>query len=90
MKMKVLSVFDSAAQAFGRPAFVAAIGSAIRSFTDEVNRVDADNQMNQHPSDFTLYELGEFDDEHGRFTMLDTPRVLARAQDVKILRPEEC
>lgn len=84
MKQDIVSVFDSAAGAFGRPIFVPAIGLAMRSFTQEVNAVREDNQMNKHPSDFVLYRLGEFDDSTGAISGLDRPEVLARAVDVYV------
>lgn len=83
MKLKVVAVYDRAADAFGVPNFVAAIGSAIRGFTDEVNRAAQDNALHNHPEDFDIYELGEYDDSVGRFDLLDDKRLIARAQDLK-------
>lgn len=82
-KLCVVGVFDSAVQAFGRPIFCPAIGAAVRSFTDEVNRAAPDNQMHQHPDDFVLWELAQFDEENGVFLQLDK-RILARGKDVKV------
>lgn len=65
MKMTIVSVFDSAIGSFGRPVFVAAIGQAVRSFTDEVNRGEGD--ISKHPEDFQLYKLGYFHDDSGQF-----------------------
>lgn len=76
MKQVVIAIKDRAADAFGRPAFVPSVGVAIRSFTDEVNRADPDNQMNSHPDDFDLFELGMYDDSTGVVEMLDSPRLL--------------
>jgi len=67
MKYVVLSVYDRAAASYGRPVFALSLGAAIRSFQDEINRVDANNEMNRHPKDFDLYELGSFDDQTGEF-----------------------
>lgn len=83
MKLKMVAIYDSAAQAFARPFFVPAIGSALRSFRDEVNRPAEDNAVNSHPSDFELFELGEYDDGTGKFDCPDVPRSLARAIDLK-------
>ena len=71
MKMVICSIRDSAADAYGRPFFLPSVGVAIRSFTDEVDRPSEDNQIYQHPEDFDLFELGEFDDTTGRFVLLD-------------------
>lgn len=80
----VCAVFDSAVQSFGQPFFVPAVGSAVRSFSDEVNRDDAQNQLNRHSDDFVLWQLAEFDEDNGIFIQnADVKRVLARAKDLK-------
>ena len=81
MNLFVVSVKDRAASVFNRPFFVPHRNVAIRDFTDEVNRVAADNQLNKHPDDFDLYLLGEFNDNTGEFS-ISTPQVLVRAKDV--------
>lgn len=80
MKQIVCSVFDSAAQVFGRPFFVVAKGQAVRSFTDEVQRQAPDNELARHPEDFTLYAVAEFDDAYGSFNAFQ-PEVLIRGKD---------
>ncbi len=80
----IVSVRDSAAEAFGRPMYLQSLGVAIRSFTDEVNRDDKDNQLFNHPDDFDLYELGVFDDSIGKYELRDNPSVIVRGKDVKI------
>lgn len=83
MKRFVLSVRDRAADTFGQPFFVASIGQGIRSFTDEVNRQAADNVLANHPEDFDLYVLAEFDDASGVFTNEERPRQVAIGKDVR-------
>lgn len=78
----ILSVKDTAAQAFGRPMFLPTAAVGIRSFRDEVNRLDSGNDMNKHPDDFELYELGFYDDSTG-IIEVSTPRIIARAKDLK-------
>lgn len=83
MKRIVVAVFDSAVQAYNQPAFVPAIGAALRSFIDEVNRADPNNALNQHPEDFELVYLSDYDDEAGAFVVDDKGvRVIARGKDV--------
>ncbi len=84
MKLVLCSVKDRAADAFGRPMFVPSVGVAIRSFSDEVNRKDAENQLYNHPDDFDLYELGEFDDNTGLFALHEQPKLLSLGKQVKI------
>lgn len=83
MNQVIVSVKDTAAQAFGRPVFVPSVGVAIRSFSDEVNRKDSTEDVAKHPDDFELYELGSFDDGEGVITVLPQPRLIARAKDLK-------
>lgn len=69
MKKMLMSVFDSQMRSFVNPFFIPTVPAAVRSFTDEVNRADANNMMYQHPEDFSLWKLGELDDETGEFVV---------------------
>lgn len=82
MKRMVFAVRDRAADTFGAPFCEVARGRAIRAFSDEINRVHTENQLYQHPEDFDLYELGEFDDSTGVF-ITGTPKQLAVGKDLK-------
>jgi len=83
MKLTLCTVKDRAADAYGRPMFVPSTGIAIRSFSDEINRASEDNQMYNHSDDFDLYELGEFDDNTGLFSLHDQPKLLTLGKQVK-------
>lgn len=83
MILQIICVRDRAVDAFGQPNFVLSIGGATRSFTDEVNRADTNNSMYKHPDDFELYHLGSYDDGPAAFDLLDKPRLLMVAKDVK-------
>lgn len=80
-----VAVFDTAVGAFNRPFFVQALPVAVRSFTDEVNRAEKDNPMYQHPSDYQLWYVGNYDEETGTFGYSDGDgkRMVCRAQDVR-------
>ena len=84
MKLNLCSVKDRAADAFGRPMFVASPGVAIRSFSDEINRQAEDNQLYNHPDDVDLYEFGVFDDNSGAFEIFESPKLLSLGKQVKI------
>ena len=76
------SVRDAKSESFGRPFFLVSVGSAIRSFDDEVNREAADNTMYHHAADFALYQLGTFDDQDGSYTAI-TPKLLVQGNEVQ-------
>ncbi|WNK14205.1 MAG: nonstructural protein [Microvirus sp.] len=80
----IVAVRDVKVGAFGRPMFVASSGSAIRSFSDEVNRKHEENMLYNHPSDFALYELGKYEDNDGIITPSKLPTLLIQADQVKI------
>jgi len=84
MKLILCSVYDRAADAYARPMFVPSTGVAIRSFSDEVNRSDVENQLFNHSDDFDLFEFGEFDDNTGKFTLHENPKLLSLGKQVKI------
>lgn len=63
MKHLVFSVFDSKAKAYLPPFFMHNEDMAIRIFKDCVN--SGDHQFGKHPSDYTLFCLGEFLDHEG-------------------------
>ena len=76
------AVRDEALQAFNRPFFVNALGFAVRSFEDEVNRKGEDNAMSKHPKDFSLWHVGSYDEDTGRLSALDVPVRLCDAGSV--------
>jgi len=82
--LTIVSVKDRAVDAYNRPFYVPTIGAAIRSFTDEVNRKES--EMQAHPEDYDLYDMGTFCDQTGTFLPPDggVPRVISRAQDLII------
>lgn len=81
-KQIVVAIFDSAVQGYGRPFFVPTAGAALRSFRDEVNRANEENQLYRHPEDFELHQLADFDDENGVFTPYES-HCLMRGKDAK-------
>lgn len=62
--LKVFSVFDVKAEAYLRPFFVKTRGQAIRGFSDAVN--DPQHEFHAHPDDYTLFQIGEFDEDEGK------------------------
>lgn len=61
--MLAFSVFDKKASSFATPFFVQTRGVAMRSFSDLAN--DQRSVVAQHPEDFALYEIGNFDETGG-------------------------
>jgi len=60
MQLKVFSIFDSKVGVYSNPFFCRSKGEALRTFGDLAN--DPQSRVCHHPGDFTLFELGEFED----------------------------
>lgn len=77
MILKVYSVFDSKVQSFMQPFYCQSKGQALRGFTEVAN--DKQHTIGKYPEDCTLFELGEFDDATGHFSLFDTPMSIGLA-----------
>lgn len=82
MKLKVFSVLDSKAGAFGTPFFMVNQAVALRAF--EQSAQDETHMFCKHPSDFILYELGEFEDTTGLITSHPQTLHLAVASQFRV------
>ena len=76
---KVFAVMDEKVETFGQPVVMETVGQAIRMFTDVVN--DGQSMWCKHPTDFQLYQLGEFNDRSGEF--VNDRKFVIAAIDVK-------
>lgn len=81
MIVKIYSVFDSKANAFLLPQFYQTPGIAERAFVEAVNTKDT--SFNKYPEDFTLFELGLFDDANASFVLHATPVSIGLALQFK-------
>lgn len=77
--LNVFAVRDVKAECFGSLMVLPTRGLAIRSFTDACR--DARSPMAQYPSDYSLYELGTYDDVSGQIVSHSVPVFLAAASD---------
>lgn len=80
---KVFTVYDSKIEAYGQPWLAQATGAAIRSFTDEVNRTDGQSPVAAHPEDFTLFEIGTWDELAGEIDMYHAKKSLGTGVDFR-------
>ena len=83
MKMMVYTIKDLAAQVCNRPFFLRHAGEALRMFTDEINRDAEDNNLFRHADDYELYELGEYEDTDGSFTLHKAPKLMCQGKQVR-------
>lgn len=81
MKSKIFCVYDSKVEAYLNPFYMATKGQAIRAITDTL--ADDNHQFSRHPEDFTLFELGEYDDSTGCMVMHDSKISLGNMLEFK-------
>lgn len=60
MILKIFTIHDAKSEAYLTPIYFRTKGEAIRAFTATVN--DETSNFSKNPEDFTLFELGEYDD----------------------------
>lgn len=77
--LKMVSIRDSAVNAFMRPFAVPAIGAATRAFTDDVN--NPQSESHKHPEDYELYHVGDWDEDSGTFRPIEVPELIVRGKD---------
>lgn len=81
MITQVCAMYDSKARAFAPPFTVVHLDIALRVFTDVANMPN--HQCSKHPEDFSLFHLGNFNDETAEFKLLPQPAVLGIAAQFK-------
>lgn len=74
MILKIFAVQDKQVEAYMQPFFSPTIGAAIRMLTDAL--LDQNSTFSKHTTDYTLYQIGEFDDANGTIMSMDPQRVL--------------
>lgn len=79
MKLKLFALRDSATNQYGNVMTFVAPGQALRTIADEMR--NNESPLGKHPSDFEIYELGEYDVETGMIEP-QTPRSVARLADL--------
>lgn len=81
--INIYAVRDEKAGLFNQPFCQKNHTVAIRAFSMEVNRDDPGNVLFHNPEDFTLYELGSFDEDNGALLRTDKPQPVATATSLK-------
>lgn len=79
MKMKIYSIYDDKAEIYNRPWFQVNEATARRTCQDLLGRQDT--EFGNHPEDFVLFELGEYDDQTGMIEY--SARVIGRLIEMR-------
>lgn len=77
MQLKIYSIRDSKGSVYNQPFFKRTHGEAERDFTELTK--DEKSFVNKYPDDYDLYYVGDFDDQEGIITSLQTPQHIIKA-----------
>lgn len=80
---RMFTIYDEKAKAYLPPFFLPESGMATRVFADCVN--SDTHQFGKHPSDYTLFTLGGWDDTTAELNLLN--RSLSLGNGVEFLAP---
>lgn len=75
--MKVFTVYDSKAELYLPPFYAPATGAGLRSFEQAAS--SEGHQFNSHGADYTLFEIGEFNEVNGHIEMYNAQKNLGTA-----------
>lgn len=68
----IFGIWDKKAEAFiDIPFFMDTKGVAIRAFADMAKKTD--NRVGQHPEDYSLFHIGDYNHANGAITAADEP-----------------
>lgn len=85
MILIAVAIRDQAVAAFNRPWFMSTRNAAIRAFGEACQDQNPQNGLRNHPDDFALFELGEFDDQTGVLKPLaEGPKQIALAREFSL------
>lgn len=63
---KLISIYDSKAELYSYPMIIRSSGEALRLIA--ADSLNPETKLARHPADFTVFEIGEFDEHTGRVT----------------------
>lgn len=87
MLLNVFSIYDEKAQTYNTPQYLVHRGEAIRMLQSTLD--NKDSMIAKYASDFTLYCLGTFDDNTGKFVGKSEPEFVVRATELLNKREEK-
>ncbi|QXP08193.1 MAG: nonstructural protein [Arizlama microvirus] len=81
MTLQIFALFDKKAIAFMPPFFYQQKGEALRAFSELAN--DGKSSPSKYPEDFSLFHLGEYDDQKGVISPKNPPVHVEEALTLK-------
>lgn len=83
MKLKIFSIYDEKALSYNTPQYLAHQGEAIRMLQTTLD--NKESMISKYPKDFSLYCLGLYDNNTGRFEGYNEPKLIMRASELLVV-----
>lgn len=83
MLFTVFSIYDTGISTWLPPIYARNKGEMLRQFIDAIN--NPESKFSKYPSDYTLFELGTWNDDNCEFTFLKAPIKLGVA--IEFVKP---
>lgn len=80
----LFTVYDDKAECYMPVFTMKTMGEALRAFAETAN--DVNHSFCKYPADFTLFKIGEYDDNTAVITSLPTPVSMGKALEHKTQR----
>lgn len=81
MITNIYTVYDAVAESYLDPFFMLSDGQAIRALGDIL--LNPEHPFSQHPADYTLFRIGEYDNLRGRVVDMPTHVALGNLIEFK-------
>lgn len=79
--MKVFTIFDSKVGCYFPPFMMRSVGEAERAVGSHAN--DPLHNFYKYAEDFTLFEIGSWDERTGKYSLLDAPHSIGNLVQFK-------
>jgi len=87
MITNLYSIYDSKSETYSKPFHMHNDSVALRNCTDLAS--DPNTEVAKHPEDFTLFLIGEWDDNTCEFDIRETPKNILRFHELQLELPVE-
>lgn len=87
MLNNMYAIYDSKAEYYTQPFLFRNDQEAIRQFTSEAQ--NPESKLNKHAEDYTLFLLGEYDQDTAQFSIRETPKAILRFHELMPKTPDQ-
>ncbi len=87
MKTNIYAIFDTASGCYLKTIFARADGEIMREFQNMCS--DKEHPCGQHPEDYSLFRLGNFEDQTGKLSDEDNECLATGLEMVALMRSKQ-